>query len=108
MHSLYKIEEMLFEFLDEIAEEDELSPGTLSMIKEATSSIKNIEKIDMMMVDKDGKRKHHINYENEKNIKEHHSDYEHLNKKLEGFFGEEMTEKEKEMVGKWMCDLKHS
>jgi hypothetical protein len=107
MHSLYKIEEMLFEFLDEIAEEDELSPGTLSMIKEATSSIKNIEKIDVMIADKDGNRKHHINYESEKKIKEHNSEYEHLNKKLEGFFGEEMTEKEKEMVGKWMCDLKH-
>lgn len=103
MHSLYKIEEMLFEFLEEIAEENELTPNALDMIKKATSSIKNIEKIDMMMADNDGKRKHHI----EHNEKTSHSEYEHLNKKLEGFFGEEMTEKEKEMVGKWMCDLKH-
>lgn len=106
MHSLYKIEEMLFDFLDEIAEENELTPNALDMIKKATSSIKNIEKIDMMMADKEGKRKHHINYENAKNIKEHHSDYEHLNKKLEGFFDEEMSKEEKEMIGKWMCELK--
>jgi hypothetical protein len=98
---------MLFEFIDEIAEEKELSPGTLSMIREATSSIKNIEKIGGMMADKDGKRKHHIDYAADKNIDAHHSDYEHLNEKLEGLFGENISAKEKEMIGKWMCELKH-
>ena len=52
MHSLYKLEEMLLKEADDIAKEGELTSGSLGAVESITTSVKNIEKIAMMMEDK--------------------------------------------------------
>ena len=48
MKSLYELEEMLCDELDEIVGKGELSAGSLDVVHKLTDTIKNIDKIEML------------------------------------------------------------